>query len=227
MGNPRVGNPDHKRKVNMPAPENQVMAHTLSELLTPLVYRQFSYYKGLRLRSRILGLPLMIAAVLTLLWRQVPSVRELCRLLNREDLLWCKTIKVSQQALSKRFLEFPASVFEQVMMELIPELQARWLKRKNRPLTASIKFTKTKFERIWAVDGSTLEALFRHLESLEDKTSLLAGKIYVLVDLLTHLPVAIAFKENPYYSDTKMWGWLKSSIPSNTQINFRPGFLRF
>lgn len=55
------------------------------------------------------------------------------------------------------------------MMELIPKLQARWLKRKNRPLPASIRFAKTKFKRIWAVDGSTLEALFRHLESLQEK----------------------------------------------------------
>ena len=154
MGNPRVGNPDHKRKYNVPAPENEVMAQVLSELLTPLVYKQ------LGLRERILGLPLMIAAVLTLLWRQVPSVRELCRLLNREDLLWCSSVKISQQALSKRFLEFPASVFEQVMMELIPRLQARWVTRKNRPLSASIKFTKTKFERIWVVDGSTVLSAF-------------------------------------------------------------------
>lgn len=78
MGKPRVGNPDHKRKVNLPAPENEVIAQTLSELLTPLSYKQFSHYKQLGLRERILGLPLMIAAVLTLLWRQVPSVRELC-----------------------------------------------------------------------------------------------------------------------------------------------------
>jgi hypothetical protein len=36
-----------------------------------------SLYRQLDLRSRILGLPLMVAAVLTLLWRQVPSVHEL------------------------------------------------------------------------------------------------------------------------------------------------------
>ncbi|MDZ8263978.1 hypothetical protein [Nostoc sp. ChiQUE01b] len=67
----------------------------------------------------------MMAAVLTLLWRQVPSVRELCRLLNRENLLWCQVTQVWQQALSKRFLEFPASMFERVMMELIPQLELR------------------------------------------------------------------------------------------------------
>lgn len=58
-----------------------------SELLTPLVYNQLSYYQQLGLSDWILGLPLMMAAVLTLLWQQVPSVRELHRLLNREDKL--------------------------------------------------------------------------------------------------------------------------------------------
>ena len=123
MGKPRTGNPDHKRNRNMPAPDNKVMAARMEELLTPLVCNQLSYYKQLGLRSRVLGLPLMVAAVLTLLWRQVPSARELCRLLNRENLLWCQAVEVSQQALSKRFLEFPASMFERVMMELIPQLQ--------------------------------------------------------------------------------------------------------
>ena len=39
MGNPRVGNPDHKRDKNMPAPENEAIAARMEELLTPLVYK--------------------------------------------------------------------------------------------------------------------------------------------------------------------------------------------
>ena len=50
------------------------------------------------LRERILTLPLMVAAVLTLLWRDVPGVTELSRLLATEGFLWCGRIKVSQQA---------------------------------------------------------------------------------------------------------------------------------
>jgi hypothetical protein len=63
MGNPRAGNPDHKRDRNMPAPENEVITARMEELLTPLVYNQLSYYQQLGLRDRILGLPLMVAAV--------------------------------------------------------------------------------------------------------------------------------------------------------------------
>ena len=50
------------------------------------------------------------AAVLMMLWRRVPSVCELTKLLGREDLLWTPKLRVSQQALSKRFLSFPATL---------------------------------------------------------------------------------------------------------------------
>ena len=125
MSKRRTGNPDHIRDRNLPAPESEAIAKRLQELLTPLVYHQLNNYQQMGLRARILGLPLMVAAVLTLIWRQVPSVRELSRMLAREDLLWCNAVKVSQQALSKRCLEFPAVLFEQVMMELLPQLRAR------------------------------------------------------------------------------------------------------
>ena len=43
---------------------------------------------------------MMVAAILTLLWRNVPGVTELTRLLQIEGFLWCGQTKVSQQALS-------------------------------------------------------------------------------------------------------------------------------
>ena len=75
----------------------------------------------------------MVAAVLTLVWRQVPSVQELTRLLEREDLLWCRATKVAQQSLSERLLEFPASIFERVFKDLLPKLQSNWQQRQKRP----------------------------------------------------------------------------------------------
>ncbi|MBD1914288.1 MULTISPECIES: hypothetical protein [Cyanophyceae] len=81
---------DHVRPRNQPYVESEEVKARLNDLLTPTVYAQSGLYRQLGLRARILTLPLMMAAILTLLWRQVPSVRELCRVLNREDLLWCK-----------------------------------------------------------------------------------------------------------------------------------------
>jgi len=40
------------------------------ELLSPAIYAQLAYYRSLKMRERILGLPLMITAILALLWRQ-------------------------------------------------------------------------------------------------------------------------------------------------------------
>ncbi len=80
-------NPDHIKRHNTPTINNEVIAQHLQALLTPAISAQQKYYKQLGLRDRIINLSLMVAAVLTLLWRQVPSVQELTRLLAREDLL--------------------------------------------------------------------------------------------------------------------------------------------
>lgn len=77
----------------------------------------------------------MVAAVLTLLWRQVPSVQELNRLLARENLLWCRATKIAQQSLAERFLVFPAELFERVFKDLLPQLQQNWQQRTQRSLT--------------------------------------------------------------------------------------------
>ena len=80
--------------------EDEVIANQLEDLLTPSLIAQEHYYRSLKLRDRILNLPLMIAAVLTLLWRDVAGVTELTRMLNREGFLWCSPTQVSQQAIS-------------------------------------------------------------------------------------------------------------------------------
>ncbi len=101
----------------------------------------------------------MVAAVLTLLWRDVPGVTELGRLLETEGFLWCKRTKVSQQALSQRFLSFPAILFERIFYEILPNLKSRWSARQHRPLPESIQFTLSKFDNIWIADGSTKDGV--------------------------------------------------------------------
>jgi hypothetical protein len=172
--------------------EEEVIASELEALLTPAITAQENYYRQLGLRDRILNLPLMVAAVLTLLWRDVAGVRELTRMLAREGFLWCSPKSVSQQALSQRFLTFPACLFEKVFKDLLPQLKAIWHTRKGRPIPESVQFTLSKFEKIWIVDSSTLEALFRKLGSLEDAPKgQLGGKMGTVIDLMTRLPIEI------------------------------------
>ena len=139
--------------------ESEVMAAQLEALVTPAITAQENYYRQLGLRDRILNLPLMVAALLTLLWRDVAGVRELTRILSREGFLWCSPKQVSQQAVSQRFLTFPEELFERVFKELLPHLRQAWHQRTRRPQPESIQFARNQFEQMWIADSSTLEAL--------------------------------------------------------------------
>lgn len=174
----------------------------LKELLSPAVLGQWWYGRLLGLRDRLLTLPVMVSLTLTLLWRQVPSVCELARLLAREELLWSPRLEVSQQALSKRLLTFPYEVFQRILESLLPRLKQRWQAR-QRPLPVSIGKARAHFERVLSVDGSTLEALFRKLKSLEEvAASTLAGKFATVIDLASRLPEWVWFTEQARAHDT-------------------------
>lgn len=82
MGKSKRLNRDQAKKTQRPMVEDQVIAEYLTALLTPTIKSQSRHFRELGLRERILTLPLMVAAVLTLLWRDVPGVTELGRLLE-------------------------------------------------------------------------------------------------------------------------------------------------
>jgi hypothetical protein len=221
-------NRDHAKKTTRPMVEDEAIASQLSALLTPAITSQENYYRQLGLRGRILNLPLMVAAVLTLLWRDVAGVTELTRMLARSGFLWCKPTTVTQQAMSQRFLSFPATLFEGVFKNLLPSLRTAWYNRNQRPLPESIQFTLTKFSRIWIVDSSTLEALFCKLKSLEDiPKGQLAGKMATVIDLMTRLPVDMWFLENPRASDVKLEENILQLVPNQTLLLLDRGFYHF
>jgi hypothetical protein len=228
MPKKRTTNRDHAKRQQRPMMEDEVVAAQLEQLVTPAVLAQEKYYRQLGMRDRILNLPLMVAAVLTLIWRDVAGVRELSRILAREGFLWCERTQVSQQALAQRFLTFPAEIFERVFKELLPEFEQKWYSRKQRPLPESIQFARTKFERIWASDGSTLEAVFRKLDSLtEAPKNQLAGKIGVVIDLITRLPVEIWFQEKATASDMRFESDILNLVKPQTLILLDRGFCHY
>ena len=153
MGQSRKTNRDHAKKMTRPMVEESTIASQLEALLTPAIVSQENYYRQLGLRARILNLPLMVAAVLTLLWRDVAGVTELTRMLAREGFLWCRPTTVTQQAMSQRFLSFPAQLLEGVFKNLLPSLRTSWYQRNQRPLPESIQFALRKFSRVWIVES--------------------------------------------------------------------------
>ena len=219
---------DHARNRTHPNVDNKAISRQLEDLVKPCVYNQLAYYRSSGMRERILGLPLMLAAVLTLVWRQVPSARELNRMLAREDLLWAKMTKVSQQALSQRLLTFPASIFEGVLNDLLVTLNRRWHQRKKRTMPLSVNYADQNFEQLWIVDASTLEALFRKLKSLEDSTlGKLGGRICAIVDLKTRYPVQTWFDEKPYSHESNFAPDLLKLITPKTLLLLDRGFWNY
>lgn len=223
----KVRNADHVRRHNRPTVNNEVVEQRLKNLVSKHVFGQMSYFQGLKLRNRILGLPVMLAVVLTMLWRQVPSVHELRKLICREEFLWCRWLKVSQQALSKRFLNFPAELFKRVYLDLLPLLKQRALER-TRPQPESITLAQKHFSDILAVDGSSLEALFRKLKSLKDvPAGTLAGKICTVIDLVTHHPVQCWEHKEPLGHDTNFIDEILSFAKAGSLWLFDRGFYDF
>src|SRR5436190_3818643 len=107
------------------APPDEQMAQHLTELIHPATPGQLAHFHELGLRARLLTLPVMVALVLSMLWRQIGSVHELTRALQREGFLWTSPVQVSQQALSQRLLTFPAVLFQRLLLDLLPRLHAR------------------------------------------------------------------------------------------------------
>ncbi len=81
--NPRrkraTANPDHARRTQVPAPADTAITERLETLVKPAVFAELAYYRQLGLRTRLLSLPVMVAVVLTLIWRRVPGVCTLTR----------------------------------------------------------------------------------------------------------------------------------------------------
>ncbi len=104
-------NRDHARPRTAPAPSDEAVEARLTELISPATYALADHYRSLGLRWRVLTLPVMVALVLAIIWRQVASVSDAARLLSRERLLWTPPTRVSQQALSQRLGSMPAQLF--------------------------------------------------------------------------------------------------------------------
>src|SRR5919206_760729 len=102
------------------APPDPVVAARLTELIRPATLAQLDHFRQLGLRERVLTLPVMVALVLSMIWRQIGSVSTLLRLLNEEGFLWTAPTPVSDQALSQRLRVFPAALFRDVLLSLVP-----------------------------------------------------------------------------------------------------------
>ena len=223
---------DHARPRTAPAPLAEAVQDRLTDLLSPATYALTAHYRSLGLRWRVLTLPVMVALVVALIWRQVPSVSTLAQLFARERLLWEPPRRVSQQALSERLRTLPADLFAEVLQQVLPELQRRAAVR-QRPQPAVIEQALLVYERVWVLDASTLEALFRKVGLLREReattptTPPLAGKLWAVLDLPSKLPVHLWWHEDPTANEKSLLDRIKAVLPPGTLLIVDRGFYAF
>jgi hypothetical protein len=207
-----------------PAPQ---VAARLAEVVHPATLAQVAAFHDRGLRERVLTLPVMVAFVLSLLWRQLGSVAEAVRVLAAEGVLWADATAVSPQAVAQRLRRLPAALFEGVLTDVLPQMQARWAARR-RPLPPALAWAHRHFAAVLALDGSTLDALLRKVGLLRgDEKAPLAGRMAALLDVVTRLPRRVWYEEDPQAHDQRFWDRAVATLAPGTLLLFDLGFLSY
>ena len=214
-----------KRPLAAP-PDEQVTAR-LTEIVHPATLNQVEYYHQLGLRERTLTLPVMVALVLSMIWRQISGVCELVRVVRTEVLLWAPPLKMSQQAFSARLGSLPAELFLRVLVSLLPFLHSRWQDR-QRPLPPVIAWAHARYSQLTVCDGSTLDALIRKVGLLRDlPANPLAGRMTALLDLGSRLPLHLWYEADAQAHDQRFWPKILATLKAGALLLFDLGYTNF
>ena len=209
------------------APSAPAIEASLADLVQPAVYAQLAAFRAAGLRDRILALPVMVALVLSMIWRQIGSVREAVRVLAHEGFLWVQPTRVSQSALVQRLGTLPAPLFANVLHDLLPQLHQRAHAR-QRPLPPVVAHAQQHFAHVLALDGSTLDALLRKTGLLRDSaTHTLAGRMAALVEVGTQVPQQVWYEDDSLAHDARFWDHLWSVLQPRTLLLFDQGFVNY
>ncbi len=217
-----------RTKRPLTAPPDEHIAARLTALVHPATLQLVRYYHQLGLRERLLTLPVMVAFVLSLIWRQFNGVSELVRVVQQEALLWVPPLqRVSQQALAQRLRTLPAAWFLRLLCQLVPVFHARWQTR-QRPLPAVIAWAQRRYTQLLIGEGSTLDALIRKVGLLRDlPTHPLAGRMTALLELAARLPWRIWYEPDPQANDQRCWPQMLAVLKAGALLLFDLGYTNF
>lgn len=228
------GNPDFRHRVPGPLPAVAEIEAELTALLTPALFapRQLERRdprnpdRRIRLRARILTLPVMVALVVSLVWRRLGAIAEVQRVLVQEGLLWVSPLQVSEQAIAKRLATLPASALAAVFADVSARLQAQ--PPPQIPGLERWTEVRARFPRIAMVDGSTLEALRKKTQTLQAQPGLvLAGRVMAMVEAFTHRPVWHLYTEDAAANDKRFAAEILAAVPLGGLLSFDLGFFSF
>lgn len=111
---------------------------------------------------------------------------EVLRVLSEERLLWVEPMKVSKQARSKRLMKLAAQLFAQVFEQVMATIGAE---AAHGEVPRKWQQVERTFPAVWIADGSTLEELRKKLKALQEQSTVLGGKMMMVVAAFTHQPV--------------------------------------
>jgi hypothetical protein len=209
------------------APTEEAIEGQLLDIVHPATLAQVGLYQSLGLRERTLTLPVTVALVVSLIWRQMGSVSELARVVNREAVLWVPRMKISLQAINERLRAIPSVLFMNVLLEVLPVFRRRWEERK-RPLPEAMVWVRERYAAVLICDGSTLDALIRKTGLLtETATKVLAGRMIGLLDALSRLPVWIGYTDDEAAHDQNFWGDILERVTQGALLIFDLGYTNY
>ena len=217
---------DQTKRPNV-APPDEKVEELLREVIQPATFSQVAHFHQLGLRERTLTLPVLVAFVLSLLWRHLGSIREGVRVLNEEGVLWTNALPVSPQAVLQRLRTLPPDLFANILEQVVPEMQNRYAQR-QRPLPEALAWATKHFTSVLALDGSTLDALSKKVGLLQQTPgNVLAGRMAALLDVGSHLPQKVWYEEDSKAHDQTFWERALDSLAANTLLLFDLGFVNY
>lgn len=230
----RAGKLDHTRAIihdhttrRSSYPDAPAVEAKFARLFTDQPERFANIFRAYGLRERDLKLPVMVALLLGLMWRQLPSVCEAVRELELQGLYWQPRQRTTQQAVSERLTVLPPAIFQIVLEELLPQLAARHDAR-TRPQRPILAQAAQRFARVLIVDGSTLDSLWPKPQTpVHSKLGNFAGKVIGLLDAVRHLPVKVWYSPNSLSHDHNYWSLIKSQLAADDLLLFDLGYIDY
>jgi hypothetical protein len=224
---PAIHQRDHARPRTVPAPTTEEFDAQMTLLVYPVALGLWDRVRGQGYRERILTLPVMVGILLSLVWRQMPSLSELKRVLGHEPLLWVAPTTVSQQAISERLETLPAELFATLWAAVTPRLQER---AAQRPAAHDVLLAALdpSYERVWVLDSSRLEQVFKKSKAARTQEGKqLGGTLTTVLDVGSHLPVHAWVDPSPTVNDRVILPELRERTPPGTILVLDRGYNSF
>jgi len=93
------------------------------------------------------------------------------------------------------------------------------MRARTRPQPALLAAAAGRFSGTYALDATTLEALFRKLDALQERTGIhLAGHGSAAVDLLTQLPAKRWWSDDPHTNAKAVAARVLAWLPANSLL---------